>query len=425
MAAVLPTSHEQVASGLVIPESTGRLWARVQATSTAAGVVPGDLVIAAVVALASLVSLWLRTPILAEAADSPGAHPAPELVASVQIVLTCAVLAWRRRAPGTVLAATVVLTVATYLEQYPMLALPYPVLVAVYTVAELWPRRTALAALASTLIVMNAGLVLFVEGGPDDDLLTESMAILAVWALGRGVRLRQGQSALLTERAHLLEEHARHLADEQSTLAQLAVERERAKIARELHDIVANNIGVIVAWVASRRRRPDPMDEDLLVAIERLGRETLHDIRGLVGVLHADEGIDTPRNPPRLDRLPILVSHFVAAGTQATLEVTGTPRELPAGVELNAYRVVQESLTNAMKHAQGSRVEVLVGYHDRMLHLRVRDFGGAGTTPVRPGSGLFGMRQRVTLLGGSLRAGPVRGEPGFEVDAVIPFVPAV
>jgi signal transduction histidine kinase len=166
------------------------------------------------------------------------------------------------------------------------------------------------------------------------------------------------------------------------------------------------------------------MDEELLLAIERLGRETLGDIRRLVGVLHADEGNDAPRDPPRLDRLPILISHFVAAGTEATLEVTGTPRELPAGVELNAYRVVQESLTNAMKHAQGSRVEVLVGYHERLLHLRVRDHGGSGTTPARPGSGLFGMRQRVTLLGGTLRAGPVRGTPGFEVDAVIPLVPA-
>jgi signal transduction histidine kinase len=298
------------------------------------------------------------------------------------------------------------------------------VLVAVYTVAEVWPRRTALAALAATLTVMAAGLVIFVETGPDDDLLTGSMAILAVWAFGYGVRLRQSQSALLTERAHLLENHARHLADEQATLAQLAVERERAKIARELHDIVANNIGVIVAWAASRRRGRDAMDEDLLGAIERLGRETLHDIRGLVGVLHTDEGPEVALDPPRLDRLPILVSHVVAAGTQATLEVTGAPRELPAGVELNAYRIVQESLTNAMKHAHGSRVEVHIGYHDRSLHLRVRDHGGAATTPIRPGSGLFGMRQRVTLLGGSLTVGPVRGEPGFEVDAVIPFVPA-
>jgi signal transduction histidine kinase len=105
--------------------------------------------------------------------------------------------------------------------------------------------------------------------------------------------------------------------------------------------------------------------------------------------------------------------------------VTGTPRELPAGVELNAYRVVQESLTNAMKHAQGSRVEVVVSYHDRTLHLHIRDHGGAGTPPARPGSGLFGMRQRVTLLGGSLRAGPMGGKPGFEVDAVIPLAPAV
>ena len=402
------------ALGLVIPSSSGR----------AVGVMPTDVVIAAVVALGSLLSLWLRTPVLDDAMESVSAHPAPALAASVQILLTCAVLVWRRRAPGAVLVATVLFTVATYVEQYPVLALPYPVLVAVYTVAEQWPRRRAVAALVATLVAMNAGFLLFVDNGADDDLLTESIMIVAVWVLGRGIRLRQIQSALLTERARLLEDHARHLADEQATLAQLAVERERSTIARDLHDIVANNIAVIVVWVANRRRRPEATDQDLLLDIERLGRETLRDVRRLVGVLHAGDRKDTPVATPRLDRLPALVGRVVAAGTEANLEVTGTPRELPAAVELNAYRVVEESLTNAMKYAAGSPVEILVGYHDMLLHLRIRDYGGTRTTSHRAGSGVFGMRQRVTMLGGSLSAGSVAGEPGFAVDAVIPLAPA-
>ena len=200
MVAALPTNQEPVSSGLVIPESARRLSSLVHTTSTTAGVVPADLVIAAIVALASLLSLWLRTPILDDTLDGSGAHPAPELAASVQIALTCMVIGWGSRAPGTVLAAIVLITVATYVEQYPPLALPYPVLVAMYTVAGLWPRRTAVAALATTLAVMSAGFALFVASGADDDLLTESMAILAVWALGRGVRLRQVQSTLLAER---------------------------------------------------------------------------------------------------------------------------------------------------------------------------------------------------------------------------------
>lgn len=230
-------------------------------------------------------------------------------------------------------------------------------------------------------------------------------------------------------------------------MAELAVARERANIARELHDIVANNVSVIVAQAATTQRsakrqrgsaageaegaiRAEPYGA--LAAIESLGRETLGDMRRLVGVLQSTRGESVngesvEEGKPRLDQLEALVAKVAGAGTDVTLTVTGRRRDLPAAVELNAYRIVQESLTNAMKHAAGSRVEVLVDYGRDRLRLLVRDFGdnashalGRAAAPTAPGSGLVGMRQRIALLGGTLTVAP-HPEGGYQVDAQIPL----
>jgi signal transduction histidine kinase len=259
--------------------------------------------------------------------------------------------------------------------------------------------------------------------------------------------MRQMRTALLEDRAQLLEEQSRRLAQEQLTMAELAAARERANIARELHDIVANNVSVIVAQAATTQRTAkrlrgsaageaegavgaDPYGA--LATIESLGRETLGDMRRLVGVLQSTsaesvngESVDEAK--PRLDQLGALVAKVAGAGTDVTLTVTGRRRPLPAAVELNAYRIVQESLTNAMKHPAGSRVEVLVDYGRDRLRLLVRNFGdnasgvtGRAGAPAAAGSGLVGMRQRVALLGGTLTAAP-HPEGGYQVEAQIPL----
>jgi signal transduction histidine kinase len=413
-----PSSTPSVVYGLVL---RGRSLLRLPATPVATErISAADVALAAAVALASLLSLWLRAPVLGDVSDDT-ADPFSGLRATLQLTLACAALTARRRAPGTVLVVTIALLTTIHTEHYPVLALPYPVLVAAYTVAQRWPRRSSVAALGATLAGMTLALLIS-DPALDDDWVTILLGIIVVWALGHGVQMRQTEAGLLAERARLLEDHARHLADEQTTLTELAAERERATIARELHDIVANNVSIIVAWATmGRRTKPESVDPVTLQVIEGLGRETLGDMRRLVGVLHTSATPAAGSDRPCLDRLPGLVDKIVAGGTPATLAVTGAQRELSAAVEVNAYRIVQEALTNALKHAAGSRIEVTVDYDERMLRIGVRDYGDTPSTADGLGSGLLGMRQRVSLLGGQLMAGPVSGEPGFAVDVSIPL----
>lgn len=403
---------------------------------------PADIALAGLIGVVSLISFRERSSLLLDTADGPIHFATPDLVGVVQVIIGCAALCWRRVAPGTVLAVTVASAIGRYAEHYPVMPLPYAVLIAVYTVAQKWPLKRSAIAVAAVAVGMAAGAMILLSPSLDDEPMIDAVAVLTAGALGRGVRMRQMRTALLEDRAQLLEEQSRRLAQEQRTMAELAAARERANIARELHDIVANNVSVIVAQAATTQRtakrlRGSAAGEPLgtagaepyvaLAAIESLGRETLGDMRRLVGVLQSTGGESANEGQPRLDQLEALVAKVAGAGTDVTLTVTGRRRDLPAAVELNAYRIVQESLTNAMKHAAGSRVEVLVDYGRDRLRLLVRDFGdnasravGRAAAPTTPGSGLVGMRQRIVLLGGALTAAPHPGG-GYQVDAQIPL----
>jgi len=402
----------------------------------------GDVALAGLIGLLSVLSFSKRSSLLLDTADGPTHFAAPDLVGVLQVLVGCAALCWRRAAPGTVLVVTVASAVGRYAEHYPVMPLPYAVLVAAYTVAQKWPLSRSAVAVAGVAVVMGAGAMLLLSPSLDDEPVIDAVAVVTAGALGRGVRMRQVRTALVEDRARLLEEQSRRLAQEQRTMAELAAARERANIARELHDIVASNVSVIVAQAATTRRiaerrrgSPPASAEDTtgdaepyeaLATIESLGRDTLGDMRRLVGVLQADPGEPVDEGKVSLGQLEALVAKVAGSGTDVSLTVTGRRRELPAAVELNAYRIVQESLTNAMKHAAGNRVEVRVDYGPQRLRLLVRDFGGrvraAGraTTPTPPGSGLVGMRQRITILGGTLTAAPHPGG-GYQVDAEIPL----
>ena len=408
---------------------------------------PADIALAGLIGVVSLISFSERSSLLLDTADGPIHFATPDLVGVVQVIIGCVALCWRRVAPGTVLAVTVASAIGRYAEHYPVMPLPYAVLIAVYTVAQKWPLKRSAIAVAAVAVGMAAGAMILLSPSLDDEPMIDAVAVLTAGALGRGVRMRQMRTALLEDRAKLLEEQSRRLAHEQLTMAELAAARERANIARELHDIVANNVSVIVAQAATTQRsakrlrgstagevegavRAEPYEA--LAAIESLGRETLGDMRRLVGVLQSTSvesvnGESVDEGQPRLDQLEALVAKVAGAGTDVTLTVIGRRRDLPAAVELNAYRIVQESLTNAMKHAAGSRVEVLVDYGRDRLRLLVRDFGdnlsratGPAAAPTAPGSGLVGMRQRIALLGGTLTAAP-QPEGGYQVDAQIPL----
>jgi signal transduction histidine kinase len=210
---------------------------------------------------------------------------------------------------------------------------------------------------------------------------------------------------------------------ERDIAAREAVVEERARIARELHDAIAHNVSMMVVQAGAERRVLD--DErgptrEVLETIERIGRGALTEMRRLVGMLRSDAG-DPLAPQPGLNDLPILVTQVREAGLPVELHVDGEPRELPVGIELSAYRIVQEALTNALKHAGEAHATVRVNYGAESLELEIVDDGGGAAAPVSSGGhGLVGMRERVALYGGRLDAGR-RPSGGFAVRVLLPI----
>jgi signal transduction histidine kinase len=219
----------------------------------------------------------------------------------------------------------------------------------------------------------------------------------------------------------VLRDHQRRvtLAErERDVAAREAVVEERARIARELHDVVAHAVSMIVVQAGAERRvTADASAREVLATVERLGRDAVTEMRRLVGMLRA--GDDDPLTPqPGLDDLPTLVTHVRDAGLPVELTVEGEPRRLPAGIELSAYRIVQEALTNALKHAGDASANVSVRYGSDVLELEIADDGRGGEPEENGGHGLVGMRERVALYGGWL---DVRRDPAaFVVRATLP-----
>ena len=201
-----------------------------------------------------------------------------------------------------------------------------------------------------------------------------------------------------------------------------AVVEERARIARELHDAIAHHVSMMVVQAGAERRVLDPSQEstrEVLGTIERVGRGALTEMRRLVGMLRSDQP-DALTPQPSLADVPELVGGLRAAGLPVELDIDGERRELPVGIELSAYRVIQEGLTNALKHAGGARVRVHIAYGPRSLELRISDDGaGAPVSVPSGGHGLVGIRERVTLYGGELEAGP-RDDGGFVLRVLLP-----
>ena len=323
-------------------------------------------------------------------------------------------LAWRRRAPLLVLGVTAAVFFLYEALGYAPPPLPFAPLIALYTVAVSFTAAIATAATGAMAVAVVAAAV--THRGPltHDQFLAYLLSTVAAGVLGYGVQLRARVTAL--------EQRAVRLAREQTDRTELAVQQEQARIARELHDIVAHNVSVIVAQAGAARRVADLGLEharQALSSIETAGREALDELRRLLGVLRTDQGEAERAPQPGLDRLPFLLAQVEQAGLPVQLTIHGTPRPLPAGIELSAYRIVQEALTNTLKHAGMTRATVALGYHGGFLELGIFDDGHGSAIDVVPGHGLVGMQQRAALLGGEFAAGP-GPDGGFRVTARLP-----
>jgi signal transduction histidine kinase len=335
-------------------------------------------------------------------------------------VLTSLPLIVRRRAPlaaaaviGAATAATVALAGSAQGPFEPFVAL----VVSVYSVGALVATRVSCAVLAAFVIGLVVPGLAGLDGGPSNTV-PAAVWVAAAWVVGRVMRSR-------TARTRELEDVTAQLAQEREERASAAVAVERTRIARELHDVVAHNVSVMVLHAQAAARSPSADDEvrDAMDTIAGVGRQTVDELRRLLGILRTDE--PTPLSPPpSLRHVDALVEGVRAAGLDVTLAVDGTRTPLPTGLDVAAYRIVQEALTNSLKHAGGHRTRIVLRYSSDAIDLEVLDDGPSG--PVRQnggGHGLVGMRERVALYGGRLETGP-RASGGFAVRARLPLTGA-
>ena len=348
-----------------------------------------------------------------------GSWPLPTAGGLLLLMAQSLALTFRRVATVSVLAFNAVAAVLYQGFQFRALPLPLALMVAVYTVAVLHRPLISAVGAAVFMIVLTTGAVTGWTPMSDDLYYTTLISIVGAVMVGYGV-------ALSRARATLAEQRAVELAREQGARTQAAVAAEQARIAREVHDIVAHDVSVIVAQAAAAGRvfrdRPQ-VAATALTSIEAVGRDALDGLRRLVTLLRTDGGGSDRSPQPSLDELPRLLGHVRRAGLPVDLTVRGRPYPLPATVELNAYRIVQESLTNILKHAGPTRATVVLDYRSEGLHVDVFDEGlGSAATPSG-GYGLVSMRQRAAMLGGDLEAGPEK-DRGYKVSARLPVAGA-
>ena len=350
------------------------------------------------------------------------AHTRSDHSASVlEVVLvpfTTAPIALRRYRPLAVLAVTVsaavLILILTSQAQFPV-----GVLVALYTVASRCERPVSIR--AAEWVALPITVAVIVNNGPRVGRVIPELAAFAIaWVLGDNIRTRRAYLAELEARAARLER-------EREEKAERAVIEERSRIARELHDVIAHNVSVMVVQASAGEElfdRDPKRARESLAAVASTGRAALAELRRLLGVIRTEEEHAGAAYAPQpgIEYIEELVRQVRETGLAVQLSVLGEPRELPEGVGLCAYRIVQEALTNTLKHAGASEAQVRLRYVADALELQVLD-DGRGPAPVNgetSGHGLIGMRERVALFGGELSTRSRDGH-GYEVRARIPF----
>lgn len=368
----------------------------------------------------ALLAVWVQGDVWGKPPIGFGHVVGPRPVLALLYAITSLALAWRKQAPLLVLAFVVTLDSAYYLVfgSPQGLGSLLPVCFAFYAVGRYSRPANLLIAAPLTLL----GLAVHEVLDPDFTLSGSTalywLALSAFWPLGYAFRRRAVERAALAD-------HARELAEDRDRMAAAAAEAERARIARELHDVVGHGLSVVVLQLVAALGVLDkgdvPAARERLLTTERSARDALAEMRRLLDLL--DDGSAGSLAPqPGLAQLARLVADTRAAGGDVELTVSGTPVDLPPGVELAAYRILQESLTNVLKHARPPRAHICLAYAPGAVELEVRDDGRSPHDANPAGRGLSGMRQRVDLYDGELEVGPT-AEGGFRVHARLP-VPA-
>jgi signal transduction histidine kinase len=368
------------------------------------GVRRGDLALAALLTAFGVIELWV-----VDVGPKPVAVPA--------VVVGGAALYWRRVAPLTVaavffgaVAAESLLGVSLERPDAPLLM----ALVSVYTIGAYLALREALIGLAVALVGIWIGVASQTARGYSDFVFT-LIVVAAGWLVGRGMHGRVRQTAELAERTLRLEQ-------ERESERRAAIDEERRRIARDLHDVIAHSVSVMVVQAGAAEdvfeRDPAAVLEPIR-AVQETGRAALVEISRLLGLLR-DDGAELGLAPqPRLDDLGELAEQMRTAGLIVALRLEGEPRPLPLGVDLSVYRIAQEALTNTLKHADGAAAELVLRYRERDVELEVTDDGAGTENGHRGGHGLIGMRERMLLYGGIVEAGP-QANGGWTVHARLP-----
>lgn len=361
----------------------------------------------------------------------------PRIFGVIFSVGLCLVIALRRKAPVKMLLLTAAVGVGQLITGVQIVPADFAMFVIAYTVASApaVPRWASRCALAGALIGPALSTIRFNDafggrtiGQSLFGTVLFTVPFVLAWVLGDSMRTRRAYWAQLEEKAARLEK-------EREAQSRIAVAAERARIARELHDVVAHNVSVMVVQADGAAYVLDAAPEQTRQALETIsgtGRQALAEMRRLLGVLRTGEqpegGEYVPQ--PGVDQLSDLMEQVRGAGLPVDFQVEGEPRELPSSVELTAYRIVQEALTNTRKHggpAVGATVRL--SYQDDDLDLLIEDDGRGAQRELYEeggadglGHGLIGMRERVGMVGGTLAAGP-RSGGGFRVSAVLPLKP--
>lgn len=335
-------------------------------------------------------------------------------------------LAWRRSRPALTFGVCAGAAAVQWAADIGLMAANLGPLIALYAVTVYGSVRASRTALGVGLAGVLMAVTQYYRGYDIRAQVTVAVAmggmVVGTWALGE----RRRTSGLYVQQ---LEERAAQLERDRDREAQLAVTAERTRIAREIHDVVAHGLSIMIVQADGGLYAADASPaqaKKALATIGDTGRDALAEMRTLLGLLKTDGPMyddDRPRPQPGVSQIPELVENVQEAGLQVDLSVTGTPRDLPALLGLTAYRVVQEALTNGLKHAgPGAKASVEMTYDDRELVVRVSDDGrgaAAGSTD-QTGHGLTGMRQRVSVTGGTITAGP-RAGGGYQVLARLPY----
>lgn len=367
---------------------------------------PVDLIVAAALTVATQLELWLGS--------DPGASRG---VLSAGYLLGTIGAAWHRVVPLVTLTISL-----TGLVMVPGLLGVDPAASISWFVTTLWVvasagyhARRPLLALAITFGMLAVSIIVEKGFAPGD--------IVYAWLIAGGAWLAGRALASRTVQASLAEERAARAEREAEWRAAAAVAEERLRIARELHDLTAHSISVMTLHVSGVRRllRRDQAEERAaLEAVERTGRESLAEMHRLLGVLRTPAAPDQPEPLPSLSRVDDLLKSARAAGLTATLEVTGDLTRLSPALDLAAYRIVQEAVTNVLRHASASRLDCRIVIGPTSLELHVTDDGRGLTSEARPGHGHAGMRERVQMYSGSL---DIESQPegGLAIRAVLPL----